>query len=236
MLLRLQGTSDCPDLTEEVVLLPGSDTTPTDWTQSKQVINLVVGYNGSPKSHAALDLTLWIAHQTRLVTRKQVIVQVVYVVDNSQSSCSPDCFGLTSISPVQLSYQELKESLQPGNRPSGPVLACQPSASTASLLMPSTETQLFQRETQLFQGDPFEQADRILWQARCLADEWRGSLKAHLRFGLVATELRKIVETEAAALLCLGCYSAADLVVQQLNCDFPCPVLGIPTGALPTSI
>jgi len=228
MLLRLQGVSDCPDLTEEMVLLPGPDTPPTDWTQSQQTINLVVGYNGSPKSHTALDLTLWIAHQTRLVTRKQVIVQVVYVVENSQSSYSPDCFSLTDMRPAQ-SYQELTESLQVGTRPSGSALACPPSVSTTSLLMSSTETQLFQR-------DPFEQADRILWQARCLADEWRGSLKAHLRFGLVATELRKIVETEAAALLCLGCYSAADLVVQQLNCDFPCPVLGIPRGSLPTSI
>jgi len=224
MLLRLQGASDCHGLSEEMVLLPGSSSTPVDWTQFEQAINLVVGYNGSPKSHAALDLTLWIAHQTRLATRKQVIVQVVYVVDNSQSSCSPDRFGLSTIRPSQLSYQELKESLQTGTRPSGPALACQPSAT--GLLMPTAEASLLQ-------SDPFEQADRILWQARCLADEWRGSLKAHLRFGLVATELKKIAEVETAALLSLGCYSAADPVVQQLGPNFPCPVLGIPRGTLP---
>ena len=80
MLVRLQGTLDRNDLSEKMLLLPGVATTVK--TDSEKAINLVVGYNNSPNSHTALDLTLWIAHQTRLVTRKPVIVQVVHVVQN----------------------------------------------------------------------------------------------------------------------------------------------------------
>ncbi|HEY9845821.1 MAG TPA: hypothetical protein V6D03_06440, partial [Candidatus Caenarcaniphilales bacterium] len=101
MLLRLQGALGRDDLSE-MVLLAGSAATAVDWAQSQQGINLVVGYNGSPQSQTALDLTLWMAHQTRLVTRKPVTVQVVYVVDSSSRSC-PDSFSLADVSSKRFS-------------------------------------------------------------------------------------------------------------------------------------
>lgn len=158
MLVRLQGALGRGDLTEKMLLLPKSSTPATDAKLSTST-NLVVGYNGSPNSQTALDITLWIAHQTRLATQKQVTVHVVYVIDHRQ----------------------------------------------------------------------FERADHILWQARCLADEWRDSLKAHLRFGAVADELRAVTISAAADLLLLGCSAAEHPVVQQLATDLPCPVLGIPS-------
>jgi len=162
MLVRLQGTLDRNDLSEKMVLLPGVASTPAVKTDSEEAINLVVGYDTSPNSHTALDLTLWIAHQTRLVTRKPVIVQVVHVVNHNQ---------------IEL----------------------------------------------------FEQTDRFQ-QAHYLAQEWGGNLKTHLRHGSVSTELRKVVEVEAAALLFLGCSSVEHPVIQELGYDFPCPVLGIPNA------
>lgn len=155
MLVRLQSALGRDDLTKQMLLLPES-TAPAD-TKSSTSTNLVVGYNGSSNSQTALDITLWIAHQTRLATQKQVTVHVVYVIDHRQ----------------------------------------------------------------------FERADHVLWQARCLADEWRDSLKAHLRFGTVPDELRAVATSAAADLLLLGCSTVDHLVVQQLA-PVPCPVLGIP--------
>jgi len=65
------------DLIEQMVLPPASSS--SDWAESTKSVNLVVGYNSSPSSQMALDITMWIAHQTRLATQKQVTVQVVYV-------------------------------------------------------------------------------------------------------------------------------------------------------------
>lgn len=157
MLLRLQDVLHCDDLSQ-MVLRPE----PVSVAPSSTEVKLLVGYDGSPKSQTALDLALWIAHQTRLIQRQQVIVQVVYVV---------------SINP----------------------------------------------ETQ------WQQADHVLWQARCLAEEWRGAFKTHLRVGQLATELQRVAISEAATLLFLGCHTAEHPLIQTLSAaEIPCAVLGVP--------
>ena len=79
MLMRLQGALGLSTLSE-LVLLSGNDQGIGNRCGDSDAINLVVGYDGSPKSHTALDLTLWIAHQTRLVTQAPVTVHAVHVV------------------------------------------------------------------------------------------------------------------------------------------------------------
>lgn len=155
MLCRLQYALEEEGLASELVLSEGAvqehgrDVTST---------NLVVGYTGSPNSQVALDLTLWMAHQTRLATHPPVMVHVVYVLNSRQ----------------------------------------------------------------------FDQADQVLYQARHLAEEWRGSLISHLRFGDTATELAQICEAEQADMLCLGCSSMEHPLIQSLSPFVACPLIGIP--------
>jgi hypothetical protein len=175
---------------------------------------------------------MWIAHQTRLATQNQVTVQVVYVVDQIQSRKCPDVFNLADVK---------RSSIHP--LPSGlPKTKTSTSTKSAISVLTKPKQQELALEDQrklakkccskatVNQSDWFEQADHILWQARCLAEEWRGSFKAHLRLGDVATELREVVESEAATLLFLGCNSVNHPIVQQLDFNFPCSVLGIPRG------
>lgn len=72
------------------------------------------------------------------------------------------------------------------------------------------------------------QADRILWQARCFASEWRGKLHAHLRVGPVALALHQIAAAIAAEALLVGCYTPNHPLVQQLASEVSYPILGLP--------
>jgi nucleotide-binding universal stress UspA family protein len=208
MLARLEYALGRNDLSKQMVLRSPARTA---MVQPSSEINLVVGYNGSPRSQTALDLTLWIAHQTRLATSKPVTVQVVYV-SNWENECQSIQAATQQIlrrSNRKLDYALSDAFLTEGRSP------------TALAEPPAVMAQSCQLEQ-------FDHADRILWQARNLAEEWRGSLKTHLRFGQIATELRDVVEAESAAVLVLGCNSADSAIVQQLGSDFPCLVLGIP--------
>ena len=220
MLVRLQSTLGRSDLVNKMVLLPQAHSLQTS---SDQEINLVVGYSSSPCSQTALDLTLWIAHQTRLATGKQVTVQVVYVVDN-RASQKRSGFADT-IDSMQRWSRDPQDSSDRLCLASNDFVRPR----TALAELPALDEQ-GSSNLEMGMADVFERADRILWQARCLADEWRGSLKTHLRFGSVDEELRSVVQAESASLLILGCESAQHPLVQQLGKAFPCTVLGIPSA------
>jgi nucleotide-binding universal stress UspA family protein len=206
MLARLQTTLGIPNLAEQILLIPNaadraSSTHPAGRTAiSTEAINLLVGYSNSTNSQIALDLTLWIALQTRLATNQTVTVQVVYVAEEPED-------------PIPTPYRS-----NPFNR------YHQDSGNTALLSSPVVAAQQAAQQ----RAAQFETADRILWQARSLAGEWRGSLKTHLRFGSLATELSTVARQEAANLLIVGCQSRDDRLIRQLRRTTPCPVLGIP--------
>lgn len=222
MLLRLESAMGRQDLTEQMLLVPTPASSSEERDQFTKSVNLIVGYNRSPSSQTALDLTLWIAHQTRLVTKAQVTVQVVYVLDSEVATKkSSDIVSSSTHRPLEFAESSASKSPTPVlTQPSQMAMATPPRVTSKE---PS-----YLRAT-FYQDNHLDQANRILSQARSLADEWRGSFKAHLRFGCVAAELRKVVESEAAALLFLGCTSANHPLVQKLGADFPCPVLGIPS-------
>ena len=228
MLMRLEGAMDRNDLIEHMVLLPEPASAACKWSSSTKSINLVVGYTASPCSQTALDLTMWIAHQTRLVTQKQVTVQVVYVLDEKQSSNGSDVFTSADVSSSSINRLPCGTLKALASRNSGTSVLTK--AKPQRLAVSQEKKSVKQRRSKATssKSEAFEKADRILWQARCLAEEWRGSFKAHLRFGDVATELKAVVESEAATLLFLGCNSVHHPIVQNLGSNFPCSVLGIP--------
>lgn len=198
ILARLQANLDVPHLVEQLLLIPPL---PQNLHRELTAVNLLVGYSNSDKSQAALDLTLWIALQTRLATSKSVTVQVVYVAEE--------------VAPV--SNRSRAFSASRSQKAQGGVATLPPRSSASSVDK---------------RVEQFEQADRILWQARSLAGEWRGSLKTHLRFGDVAEELSQVAEAEDATLLIVGCQSASDALIRRFTREFHCPVLGIPDESL----
>ncbi|MBE9006541.1 universal stress protein [Fortiea sp. LEGE XX443] len=211
MLVRLQSAIGRDDLVEQMVLIPEPKKTYSTNFQTAKSINLIVAYNASPNSHTALDIACWIAHQTRLATNQQVTVQAVYVVEQNQGNKYLDKVNwATHISSLEFPVIDVFQSATP------------------ALTQPKLKgiTQTLQKQTVA----PLEQADRIIWQARSLAEEWQGSFKSHLRFGNVATELTKVVESEAADVLFLGCKSIHHPIIQTLGFDLPCAILGIPNG------
>ncbi|ODH00686.1 universal stress family protein [Nostoc sp. KVJ20] len=202
MLARLQSATGRDDLIEQMVLLPEPKKPFYNKAQSSKAVNLIVAYDGSPKSHTALDVAFWIAHQTRLATNVEVTVQAVYVLEDNQSSQYPNI----------LSFPQQQPSLE-----------CQVSEVSKSVTLVLTQPKLQTVVT------PLQQADIILWQARSLAEEWQGCFKSHLRFGCISTELAKVVEAENADILFLGCNSVNHPMIEALGSNFPCAVLGIPS-------
>ncbi|MEG4204447.1 universal stress protein [Microcoleus sp. Pol7_A1] len=232
ILARFESALRYQNLAEEMVLLPEPQIAIPKKSQSinsAKTINFIVGYNSSPKSQIALDITLWIAHQTRLVTTQEVTVQVVYVIDEAANSYSEDTgnFAVGNALAANPKVSDLEETF---------ALNC---AAPAIALSPTEIPSVFPGNTWLDphyfqavfgQNNEYEVADRLLWEARCLAEEWRGLFKAHLRIGRVATELRNVVELESANLLFLGCDSGNHSLVRELGNNFPCSVLGIPSA------
>ncbi|NCJ08686.1 universal stress protein [Synechococcales cyanobacterium C] len=208
MLVRLQGALGHGVCTNQMLLIPGEQSTPLS-----EDINLVVGYNGSAKSQAALDLTLWIAHQTRLATRKRVVVQAVYVLQSPQAVLPKAARDHTSL---------------PHAQAVGKLRGSAVFTPTQDLKQVEYPAQLYRSLANDVQIQAFEDAEQILWQARSFAEEWRGSLNTHLRFGEISVELRQVAETENATLLLLGCQTDEHPLVRQMGKHFPCPVIGLP--------
>jgi nucleotide-binding universal stress UspA family protein len=214
MLLRLQNALGQNSLSEQMLLHPGSKFS----QQSETTGNFVIGYNGSPNSQTALDFILWMAHQTRLATQKQVTVHVVYVIDcyNSLGMAIPNAgLGLLTHQAAECQFTSVERF---GFQCDMDVLSRSGGLQVAERQQPTPSL-----------THMLEQVDRVLWQARCLSDEWRGSLEAHLRFGAVATELLQVATAQSADLLFVGCSEIQHPLVRQLIPCSPCPILGIPT-------
>ena len=153
-----------------------------------------------------------------------------------------------------LGRDDLAQSIVLLNRPKPPTLTLTPEAQTISFVVGYSGSAHSQaaldlalcaaHQTRLVSPNPvmvhvvyvidksrprtIANADRILWQARCLASEWRGALNAHLRIGPVATELSAVAKELEAEVLMLGCHVAKHPLVQQLADHTPCSVLGLP--------
>jgi nucleotide-binding universal stress UspA family protein len=209
ILARLEGRMDSDGLGERLLLLQGDVTTKVR-ASSTQPINLVVGYSGSEKSQVALDLTLWMAYQTRLATSRQIIVHVVYVIE-----------------PVQSVRQLLMSSLSETSEARGgaTAIAQRPQTSHQARLATQVNADMDPRVAQL---KAYEEADRVLWEARAFAEKWKGDLSTHLRFGQVAEELATVLDVEEADVLILGCTAANQPLIQSLKDCCSCPVVGIP--------
>lgn len=203
LLARLQSAIGRYDLIEQMVLLPDTQKCVSEKDIQAKSLTLMVGYDASPNSHTALDIAFCIAHQTHLATNTQVNVQAVYVLEPQPIISEQHNLSLLQ---KQLNLEYPNSDF---NRYNTSVL-----------------TQL---KPQLITNSIEEKADKILWQAKNLAHEWQSYFKSHLRFGNLATELKKVVELEAADVLVLGCQSINHPLISRLDSNFPCAVLGIPS-------
>lgn len=217
ILVRLQNAIGRDDLIEQMVLISTPETPVLKQEQREKSVNLIVGYNSSPNSHTALDIALLIAHQTRLATKAQITVQVVYVIDENQS-----IYGADLLQRQEFATHGATEQNSPHYSTNFSLNEFDKGVRT------QTKMQVNPASPQEILVDRFGQAENILRQASCLAAEWKSSFKAHLRFGCIAKELRKVVSSEGADLLLVGCNSVNHPIVQQLGSKFPCSVLGIP--------
>jgi hypothetical protein len=211
VLARLQSTLDLDDRMDKLLLLPRL-TDPTTTPTRLPSAALAVGYDGSVNSQAALDLAFCVAHQMQLATQQQVMIHVVYITAHAPAKASQIQRVAKRVKPNV--YRLQSQPKQAANTRSGKSLPLNPS--------PNLSTE--QNEHSL------DEIDRVLWQARCLAEEWRGSFTAHLRFGELASELESFVKEEQVALLFLGCHSATHPLVQALKDSLPCSIVGIPVA------
>jgi len=208
--MRLQDALGIDDLSE-LVLLPGCNHSFINRDRDLGKISLVVGFDGSPESHTALDLTLWIAHQTRLVTPAPVIVHAVYVVESEINEYSGRFNSAWANEHYFLDHQCLKQ----------PYLNQQVQETLQTLETASNGTTFAQ---------PTPHALTVLQQACQLVEEWGGAFDTHLQFGDIAAGLKAVVDAENGVLLVLGCCSDDHSIVQQLQTKVACPVLGIPSN------
>lgn len=224
-LVRLQNALGWNNLADQIVLSEGLELERKMGDRpGAETMNVLIGYNGSANSQVALDLALWIAHQTRMASQTKVLVHVVYIVDRRK----PPSYTYPTV--VESERTALRTALRQAsglpifslNRrvtdptiPNKPVEACLTVCQVQPKPSPATQNLL-------------DQADCILWQARCLAEEWRGSLEAHLRFGPYPDELLTIAREVKADLIVVGCSSPEHDLVRQLAPQAPCPIWGIP--------
>jgi nucleotide-binding universal stress UspA family protein len=222
-LLLLPGLLNVTDPEESGHIDANSFETGTIHTDTihSDTINIVVGYSGSQNSQIALDLTLLIAYQTRLATRKQVIVQTVYVLEGIYQ---------TQKHVLSASMSHCTPGSSRGNGELGTATATLERRTDKSAIAQARRHTVNCVDARAAQLQCFEDADQVLWQARTFATEWRGSLNTHLRFGSAAVELSNVAQQERADLLIVGCRSAEHPLIEQLKISTCCPVIGIPAS------
>lgn len=227
MLVRLEDAMTHTDLIEQMVLIPEPALKASKEYSCNKSVNLVVAYNASDKSQAALDLTLLIAHQTRLATQKEVTIQLVYVIEEPNVK-NIDLFKSADVGlpAIQQIYRQSVETSRAGKSAISVLTKPQSQQLEASYFKTSGNSH--PTKATAVQYESLEKAACILKQAQSLAEEWRGNFKAHLRFGDIARELKAVVESELATVLFLGCNSANHPLVQKCGANFPCSVLGVP--------
>jgi nucleotide-binding universal stress UspA family protein len=224
-LARLGTTmADCRAARDLLLLLPSSNLTTADriaepaCLTDSDTINIVVGYSGSQNSQIALDLTLLIAYQTRLATRKRVVVQTVYVLEGIYHT-QKQVFSAA----VSSSSNSIAASRRGNEWGAAATTAILPERRSRRHTVNCVDARAAQLQC-------FEEADQVLWQARTFATEWRGSLNTHLRFGSPAAELNAVAQQEHADVIVLGCQSAEHPLIEQLKISAYCPVIGIPAS------